>query len=154
MAQTQYVHSVVGHKCGSHFGVMIMSLEYTEPSMQVHAYKVERIMLASTIYTKYCLPHTHTIWVESKVGRELLLKYILRLLPSGESCFVLQSGQAHSLVANFPQCLLLAVWCVCRAGGSDPADSVLAGPLFHSSKKNNKKNHLWLGTTQCHYTDS
>ena len=84
------------------------------------------------------------------MGRGLLLKYILRLLPSGESCFVLQSGQTRSLVANFPQCLLLAVCCVCRAGGSGPADPVLTGSLFHSSKNKNKKS--LLGFDQCGFT--
>ena len=85
------------------------------------------------------------------MGRGLLLKYSLQLLPSGESCFVLQSRQTRSLVANFPQCLLLAVCCVCRASGSIPADPVLAGTLFHSSKKKKKKKFL-VGFDQCGFT--
>ena len=37
--QTQYVHSVVGHKWGTLIRVVIMSQEYTKPSMQVYSAK-------------------------------------------------------------------------------------------------------------------
>ena len=42
----------------------------------------------------------------------------MTILPSQESCFVLQSGQTRSFVANFRQRLLLAV-CEFRAAGEE-----------------------------------
>ena len=74
-----YVHSVVGHKLRNLIGGVTTSLEYTKPSMLVLQCKMYRIMFAFIIYI-YCIlainpSNTHTIWVESKVGRELSLKY-------------------------------------------------------------------------------
>ena len=39
---------------------------------------------------------------------------------------------------------------MCRAGGSGPADPVLAGTLFHSSKKKKKK--FLVGFDQCSFS--
>ena len=67
---------------------------------------------------KYCLPCTHTIWVESKVGRGLLLKYILRLYsPVEKAVLCYKADRLVALLPSFPSICCLQymmyvnLWC-------------------------------------------